>query len=157
MTGIQTPEDQAADLDNVERDANHWWSWKLLFPTMNMVYSILHTLRWKNFTLFLTSFQSKEHQLSWPRLSQAVVVFIEVIKSEWLKMWLLNICSVKNNIFKGISRNFRTSRFQTFFGEHAPRRASMLTFTGPDTYFPSLFRLQSKIVDHGRLSLRISS
>ena len=72
-------------------------------------------------------------------------------------MWLLNISLVKNNIFRGISGNFRTSRFQTFFGEHAPRRASMLTFTGSDTYFPSVFRLQSKIVDHSRLSVRISS
>ena len=43
MTGIQTPEDQAADLDNVERDANHWWSWKLLFPTINMVFSLYST------------------------------------------------------------------------------------------------------------------
>ena len=38
MTDNQTPEDQAADLDNVERDAVHWCGWKLLFTTMNMVY-----------------------------------------------------------------------------------------------------------------------
>ena len=43
MTDTQTPEDQAADLDNVERDANHWWSWKLLFPIINMVFSLYST------------------------------------------------------------------------------------------------------------------
>ena len=42
MTDTQTPEDQAADLDNVERDAIKRWNWKLLFTTMNMVYSILN-------------------------------------------------------------------------------------------------------------------
>ena len=60
MTDTQTPEDQAAELDNVERDAIKWWNWKLLFTTINMVYSILNILRWNNFTLasFFTFFQS---------------------------------------------------------------------------------------------------
>ena len=52
MTDTQTPEDQAADPDYIERDAVHWWDWKLLFTTMmNMVYSIINILRWNNFTL----------------------------------------------------------------------------------------------------------
>ena len=91
-----------------------------------------------------------------PTFTSCSGLYIVAIKSEFLKMWPCNIRLVKNNTFRGISGNFRTSRIQTFFGGHAPRRLSVLTFTGPDTYFPSLFRLQSKIEDHGRLSLRIS-
>ena len=42
MTDTQATEDQAADLDNVEQDAIKRWNWKLLFTTMNMVYSIVN-------------------------------------------------------------------------------------------------------------------
>ena len=42
MTDTQTPEDQGADLDNVERDAIHWWDWKLLLTTMNIMDSLFY-------------------------------------------------------------------------------------------------------------------
>ena len=53
MTDTQTPEDQAADLDDVERDAIHWWDWKLPFTTMNIMAGLFYPkiLRWNNFTL----------------------------------------------------------------------------------------------------------
>ena len=55
-----------------------------------------------------------------PTFTSCSGLYIVAIKSEFLKMWPCNIRLVKNNTFRGISGNFRTSRIQTFFGGHPP-------------------------------------